>query len=341
MGQRQMPPVNSMGTEPIMGWTGGRHVLDVPITEENTVFGGLPRFQLVRAERKVAKSRLQAECAIEEQAHLRAHNAPFVDRKTRAEIRKTVMSRLLPDTPPSFKAIPCVINEREQIMYAGAASESQCDALRVHFRNLTGVDPVPLTAETLAVQLGLSTRDWGKTSFSPELPDDAMDETPGLDFLTWLWFASEARGGLFETKQHGRVGVLLEGPLQFARAGEGAHLMALRNGLPTISSEARAALLAGKKLERARLILARTGDEVWSCGFDADAFVIRGLKLPESKEMLDAASAFADRVAKLDLFREIVTDLFKQFAQEIADCGQWKATKTEIWRWVKERKANR
>jgi len=338
---RQMPAAQSIGTEPVMGWAGGRHVLDVPVTEENTSFGGVPRFQLVKAERKVAKTRLQAECAIEEQADMQHTGKSFVDRKTRAEIRKNVMARMLVQQPPTFKAIPCVVNERDRILFAGAASESQCDALRMHWRNAFGFDPVPVTAETLAAQLGMSARDWGKTSFSPEVPDAAMEETPGLDFLTWVWFQAEARGGLFESKVHGRVGLMLDGPIQFARVGGGAHLMALKNGFPMISTEAQAALLGGKKLYRARLIMALPGDQVWSCGFDADAFVFRGLKLPESKDMLDAASAFADRVQKMDLFRELLLDLFDQFASEISDCGQWKATKTEIWRWVKERKGKR
>jgi len=335
------PPLKSMGTDPVHGWVGGRHLLDVPITEENAFHGGHLRLVLLKAERKVPKSLLRAECMLEELAHMRAENKPFVDRKTRSDIRKQVMARLLPTMPPTLKGIPFVCSERDGILYAGATSETQTDAFCLNFRNTTGLDSIPLTAETAALELGTSTRAWGKTSFTPELPDSAMEETPGQDFLTWLWFGSEARGGLFDTQQHGRVAVAVEGPLLFSRVGEGAHVMSLRDGLPTISAEAKTALLSGKKLERAKLLLARSSDETWSCSFDADAFVFRSLKLPESKEMLDAASGFQDRIQKLDLFREILFDLFAQFAAERGEPSRWANTQKQIHRWVADRTSKR
>jgi len=339
--QRAAPPLKSMGTEPVHGWIGGRHLLDVPITDENAYFGGYLRMALLKAERKVPKSLLRAECMLEEFAHMRAENKPFVDRKTRSDIRKNVMARLLPTMPPTLKGIHFVYDERAKLIYATATSAAQTDAYRIHFRNAAGFDPIPLTAETAAVACEANTGNWGRTSFSPELPDSAMDETPGLDFLTWLWFASEARGGLFDTKDHGRVAIQIEGPLLFTRTGEGAHEIALRHGLPTISAEAKTALLSGKKLERAKLVLGRAGDENWSCSFDSDAFVFRGLKLPEAKEMLDAASAFQDRIQKIGLFREMLLDLFAQFAAERDNPQRWTTAQKEIHRWVTGRTSKR
>ncbi len=339
--QRAAPLLKSMGADPVHGWVGGRHLLDVPITDENAFFGGHLRLVLLKAERKVPKSLLRAECMLEEFAHMRAENKPFVDRKTRSDIRKQVMARLLPTMPPTLKGIPFVYDERSSALYAGATSENQTDAFRINFRNAAGFDPIPLTAGTAATQLGASIAGWGKTSFTPELPDSAMEETPGLDFLTWLWFASEARDGLFDTKEHGRVAVQLEGPLLFTRAGEGAHVMSLRDGLPTISAEAKTALLSGKKLERAKLILARSGDENWSCSFDTDAFVFRSLKLPESKEMLDGGSSFQDRIQKLGQFREMLLDLFEQFVAERGDPRRWAGAQKQIHRWVADRTSKR
>jgi hypothetical protein len=339
--KRAAPSLARIGTDPVHGWVGGRHLLDVPITEDNAMFGGHLRLVLLKAERKVPKSLLRAECLLEEFAHMQAEKKPFVDRKTRSEIRKQVLARLLPTMPPTLQGIPFVYNHRDGVLYAGATSENQTEVFRLHFRNTTGHDPIPLDAATAAVQTGHSLRDWGKTSFTPELPDSAMDETPGLDFLTWLWFAAEARGGLFDTEKNGKVAVAIEGPLLFTRVGEGAHVMTLREGLPTISAEAKTALLSGKKLERAKLTLARTDDEQWSCAFDTDAFVFRGLKLPESEEVLDAASRFQERVQKLDLFREVLLDLFGQFAAERGTPRRWAATQKEIHRWVTGRTSKR
>jgi len=38
------PPLKSIGTEAVQGWVGGRHLLDVPITEDNAVYGGYLRW---------------------------------------------------------------------------------------------------------------------------------------------------------------------------------------------------------------------------------------------------------------------------------------------------------
>ena len=339
--RRATPPLKSMGEAPVQGWVGGRHLLDVPITDENAYYGGYLRLVLLQAERKVPPSLVRAESMLEEFAHMRAERKPFVDRKTRADIRKQVLARLLPTMPPTLKGIPFVYDERAGVLSAGATSENQTDAFRLNFRNTAGCDPIPLTAVTAAVALGKSVTDWGKTSFSPEVSDSAMEETPGLDFLTWLWFASEARGGTFTTQHQGRVAVALEGPLLFTRTGEGAHEMALRHGLPTISAEAKTALLSGKKLARAKLLLGLSGDETWSCAFDTDAFVFRSLKLPESKEILDAASTFQDRMQKLGQFRELLLDLFAQFVAERGEPRRWATTQKEIYRWVTDRTSKR
>jgi len=117
--------------------------------------------------------------------------------------------------------------------------------------------------------------------------------------------------------------------------------MALRHGLPTISAEAKTALLSGKKLERAKLILALSGDETWSCAFDTDDFVFRSLKLPESKEILDAASTFQERLQKLDQFRELMVELFTQFVAERGDLRRWGTTQKAIHRWVTDRTSKR
>src|SRR5262249_41492838 len=87
------PPLKKLENDKIHGWVGGRHLLDVPITEENSFLGGYLRLILMQAEKKVPASLLRAECMLEELAHMRAENKPFVDRKTRSEIRKEVMNR--------------------------------------------------------------------------------------------------------------------------------------------------------------------------------------------------------------------------------------------------------
>jgi recombination associated protein RdgC len=335
--KHEAPPLKSIGTGAAQGWVGGRHLIDVPITEENAYYGGYLRVALVKAERKVPGSLLRAECMLEEVAYMRAEGKTYVDRKARSDIRKDVMSRLLPTMPPTLKGIPLVYDDREQVLYAGALSESQLDAFLIGFKGTVGVNLIPVNAGTAAAKRrGINVADWRKTSFSAEVEDEEMEDAPGLDFLTWLWFASEARGGIFATKEYGEIGVAIEGPLLFTRAGAGAHEISLRKGLPTVSAEAKTALLSGKKLRRAKLMLARA-DEKWTCSFDAEMFVFRGVKLPEPKEMLDPASRFQERVMRLGDFRVLFFELFDRFLDDRSDVKKWAATKKEIHQWSAER----
>jgi len=181
-----------------------------------------------------------------------------------------------------------------------------------------------------------SIKDWSACSYSPEVEDEDVTADPGLDFFTWLWFAAETRGGLFKLDQLGDWGVMIEGPLTFVREGAGAHETVVRRGEPLVSAEAKAALVSGKKLRRAKLTLAR-GDLAFSCTFEAPAFVVRSLKLPEG-EKLDALSKFQERMTFVDLFKEALLSLFDRFVEERLDAKKWKATRTEIHTWVTERK---
>lgn len=335
------PPLKSMGTETAQGWVGGRHLLDVPITENNAMYGGYLRLVLLKAERKVPNSLLRAECMLEEVAWMHTENKQFVDRKTRSEIRKQILARLLPDMPPTLKGIPFVYDSRARLIYAGALSETQTDAFTFHFHNTTGIKLIPVSVATAAAERHrIDVRTWSRTSFSPEVPDGEMEETPGLDFLTWLWFASEAHGGIFKSKEFGDVGVQLEGPLLFTRAGAGAHEMALRKGLPTVSAEAKTALLSGKKLRRAKLLIS-CHDETWSCSFDTELFVCRALKLPDPKEVLEPVSRFQDRMLKFDVFRCLLLELLDRFLAERAASKKWAATQKEIHKWAADRTTRR
>ena len=102
------PPLKNLGSQSQQGWVGGRHLLDAPITDENAYYGGYLRLALVKAERKVPTSLLRAECMLEEVAYMQEEGKPFVDRKARSDIRKQVMSRLLPTMPPTLKGIPFI-----------------------------------------------------------------------------------------------------------------------------------------------------------------------------------------------------------------------------------------
>lgn len=336
--QAQSGPLESIGSEPVTGWVGGRHLIDLPITEENSRLGGYLRLTLQRAERKVPPALLKAQCALEEQAWMKAEGKAFVDRKTRSAIRKDVTSRLLPEMAPTLSGTQFVYDGRSRLLFLDATSDKKVDLFRLNFLTVTGVDIIPVDAATAARKRhNVSPLDWPNTSFSKQVNDAEVEVSPGGDFLTWLLYAVENGGGLFKDEVNGEYGVSLEGPLLLVRHASGAHETALRKGLPTLSSEVNTSLMAGKKLERAKMIVARS-NEVWSFGFDATNFTFGGLKLPEPGEKLDPASLFQNRMSNLCSLSDIMFSLYDKFVAKRNDPAAWSEMVGQLREWVAERK---
>jgi hypothetical protein len=232
------PPLDTLGTEELHGWVGGRHLLDRTINEETAYHGGFLRVQLMRAQRKVPEALLRAQCRMEELAKLQAEGKPELDRRTRVAIRREVRERLLPKMPPELKGMMLVHSPSEELLYAEALADKQVDAFIVNFRQVMGFAPIPVTPATAALQRArINVEELEPTSFSPECEDDSFEVRAGQDFLTWLWFYSEVRTGMIKTQEHGEFGVMLEGPLVFViEEGGGAYEIAVRRGFPVVSA---------------------------------------------------------------------------------------------------------
>lgn len=333
------PPLETLGAEPLSGWVTGRHLLDRRIEEDTAFVAGYLRLTLMTAQRKVPEALLRAECRMEELAALEAEGGAFLKRERRAEIRKQVYDRLLPTMPPTLKGIPLVYDRQSETVYAGALSDKQSDALTLAFKQAVGATLIPATPAAVALKRRrVNARDLAPCSFSPEFDDELASDSLGQDFLTWLWFYAETRGGLIRTDR-GEFGVLIEGPLQLVLEADGAYETILRKGTPLVSAEAKTALLSGKKLKSARLTLAR-GEEPWSARLDADEFLLRGLKLPPD-QATDPVSRFQERMLRLDTFREALWQCYDLFLGERADGAVWKDVLREARAWVAKRVAKK
>jgi len=180
----------------------------------------------------------------------------------------------------------------------------------------------------------ISVMDIQPTSFSPECPDELAEDSIGMDFLTWLWFYFEERGGMLTVEEQ-PYAIMIEGPLTFYMEGSGAHVTVLRKGEPLVSSEAKTALLVGKKLRHAKIVVAR-GEESWSAMLDAKTFVFRGLKIPKG-EAMDSVGRFEERMISLEKFRDALFSFYDRFLDERLDSARWQETQQVIHRWVTSR----
>lgn len=334
------PGFDSVLDSKVYGWVTGRHLLDRKIDEGSAIYGNHLRLQLLIAERKVPASLYKAEVQQEEEVRKAVRGLEFLSRRERKDIREDVKERMLPKMPPSIKGIPFVQLPDKNRFYAGALSDNQSDDFITHYNHAIKVPPKPFDPLAAALlRKKVDVRDWTTTSFSADVPNDQVDDEPGRDFLTWLWFFTEEKGGELEIEGVGRVGMLMMGPLVFTMEGGGAHETKLSKGNPVQSAEAKTSLLAGKKLSKAKLTMA-IGREIWETGV-SDDFVFRGMKLPDQEEKLDAVSLFMDRMRQIDTFVDVFYGCYDIFIEMRSDSQKWSTTVAEMRAWAKKRKGMR
>jgi len=334
--------LDDVGSSESRGWVTGRHLMDANINEESAMNAGWLRLDLRQAERKVPNSLLKAECRMEELAVMAAEEKSYLKAKVRSEIRQQVTERLLPNMPPQMRAIPFVYMPGATHLYVSALPVTQWDVFNCALVSTLGFSGAPSTPEALAVALKKQDlRDFHGTSFSPDMESVAMEAAPGREFLTWLWFKAETQNGRVALAEGRELGVLLEGPLTFMHEGDGAHSAVLKQGMPENSIEAKTCLLSGKKLKEAKITFALDEESVWTFGFEADQFLIRGLKLPKGEGQLDSVSRFQERMNFLEQWREMFLDLFGAFLDVRTDSTKWKQTTGAIREWIQGRPSRR
>src|SRR5210317_459223 len=120
----------------------------------------------------------------------------------------------------------------------------------------------------------------------------------GQEFLTWLWYKSEERGGAILLPGEGDIVVVFEKHM-LLESGEGESLERLIcKGLQAELQEARTGLLMGKKLEKARIYLAK-GDYEWRFSLSATLFEFRNVSLTKTVSPGDESTDSLAREAKV------------------------------------------
>jgi len=160
----------------------------------------------------------------------------------------------------------------------------------------------------------------------------------GQEFLTWLWYASEKRGGMIDVPGVGDIVVVFEKHL-LLEYGEGDSFEKLIcQGLQAELNEARTGLKMGKKLEQARILLGR-GDYEWNVTLKGSVFDFRSVKTPKSvaaaDEGDDLAAVEGRILEKVGFYEEalhLLDEMFRMFLKlriseawpgEVADIQAW------------------
>ena len=163
----------------------------------------------------------------------------------------------------------------------------------------------------------------------------------GQEFLTWLWYKSEERGGAILLPGTGDIQLVFEKHM-LLESGEGESLEKLTcNGLQTELQEARTGLLMGKKLERARVYLAK-GDYEWRFSLSATLFEFRNVSLPKTVPSSDDSSdplaweaKVLERIGMSEEAIHTIDELFRIFIKLRISSG-WMYEKDTMKAWIKK-----
>ncbi len=337
--------IDDVGPEPVMGWVSGRHLLEGTIDEETCICGGHLYMNLRKTERKVPSQLLNAICKRDELVYMQANDCLYVPKKQRMQIKKEAVERLLPKMTPIISAIPFVIDRKANMLYLGANSDAKFDTFLAEYTSSLGneYEPVPMSPDELMFQL------YGQNAnilptFNLTGNVAAKDEPmPARDFLTWMWYDIEMKGGVVTHPQFGEFTFAMEGPLTFAfsptktkdpdltDSGE----TAIKKGNPMLSGEAITALQSGKKMKKAKILMARGNAEKWSFSFDADTFTFNSLTLPEGEEQ-ERNAKFEERIFNLFILHSVMELYFKKFAESLLN-GKNMETEKKLQEWAKQK----
>ena len=163
----------------------------------------------------------------------------------------------------------------------------------------------------------------------------------GQEFLTWLWYKSEERGGSVSLPGRGDVTVIFEKHM-LLEYGEGQDQeKVICRGLQTELKEARAGLSLAKKPEQARLRLI-WDDREFGLTLTAAVFEFRNIRLPKTVDQSDEGDGpehlearILERIALFELLCDLVLELFGLFIS-IRCASEWQQELVHIREWIAE-----
>ncbi|MEN8199260.1 MAG: hypothetical protein ABFR63_04215 [Thermodesulfobacteriota bacterium] len=163
----------------------------------------------------------------------------------------------------------------------------------------------------------------------------------GQEFLTWLWWKSEERGGVVALPGEGDIVVVFEKHM-LLEYGEGeTNEKLICRGLQTELQEARTGLVMGKKLEQARIQLAYN-DYEWNFTLAAALMEFRNVKLPKTggdsggdDNPEEREGMILERIFLFEELLRIVLELFRVFLK-VRVTEDWREELLKVREWVRQ-----
>ena len=317
----------SMGSEELsFGWTSLENLLDTQFEYANYALGDYLAFSFRLDRKKVPPSLMKIKYLEAEKKTLGAKAKKFLSKGEKEELKERIHLDLLSKTYPVPSFFDVCWSLSQGWVTFGSFSPKAAGEFEKLFKktfNLTlspwvPWDPQqverPLAEKMVALKDGVF--------LNPQSPDQGKAGPPllGREFLTWLWFKSEERGGPVQVPGTGDAEVSFARRLALESGGGEYSESILCQGLHAGLKEGKAAILEGKKVKEARIQLG-VGTEKFEFTLKADSFQFQTLRLPEGieeeeEEETDKGGRLLERIYLMEKAAKTADQLFSLFLKK-------------------------
>ncbi len=331
----------SSGSEEIYsGWTSLENILDTKFEEADYMYGDYLLLSL-RLDRKVVPPSLLNLRLLEAERKISAAGRKRITKEQREEMKERIRLELLTRAHPvpSFYDV-CWSLSGNWLLF-GSVSTKPAEEFESLFKKTfdIGLSPfVPWDPKHMEPKLAEQVASLKAGVFiGADREEPSGEAVLGREFLTWLWFKTEERGGAVMIPGVGDVEVVFSRRLAL-ESGDGEYSeTVVCQGLHAGLKEGKAALREGKKVKEARLQLTM-GTDQWEFTLKGDPFHFQSLKLPTSlalsEEEEEKEGRLLERIALVENATKTIDHLFSVFLHRRVS-GDWSADEIpRIRKWI-------
>lgn len=330
--------------EKTSGWTSLENVLDTDFEYANYAVGDYLALSL-RVDRKAIPSSLMKIRLLEAEGKiLRARGKKGLSKGEREELRERVRLDLLSKTHavPSFFDV-CWALSRNWVLF-GSVSPKVIEEFEGLFKktfNLSLSPHLPWDPRHMERALAEKIPSLKDSPFlNPQSAEGEKSGGPllGREFLTWLWFKSEERGGAIQVPETGDVEVAFARRLVLESGGGEYSESIVCQGLHAGLKEGKAAIREGKKVKEARIQLG-VGTDRFEFTLRGDEFQFQTLRLPsgmetEEGEEEEKGGRILERIYLIEKATKAMDQIFSLFLKKRLS-PQWLSEEIpRIRKWV-------
>ena len=328
------------------GWTSLENVLDTHFEYANYAVGDYLAFSLRLDRKAIPPSLMRIKLLEAEKKTLSAKGRKGLSKGEKDEIKERVRLDLLSKTYPVPSFFDVCWSLSQNWVFFGSLSSKVIEEFESLFKKTFNLPLSPLVPwdpkmidRSLAEKIA-SLKDG--VFLNPQNVEEGKSGAPllGREFLTWLWFKSEERGGAIQIPGMGDVEVAFARRLVLESGGGEYSESIVCQGLHAGLKEGKAGVQEGKKVKEARIQLGM-GPDRFEFTLKADQFQFQTLRLPSGMGMEEEGEEekggrILERVYLIEKATQIVDQLFSLFLKKRLS-PQWSGEEIpRIKKWVQK-----